>query len=621
MGQERRGVALASVLLMAIILMMMVMALYKSVGGQLFLSKNRHDEIVALNCAETGVARTLTVMELSPAWSTDMDDQTMPTTRGTWTVDFWDGTGTPGPDESVNNISGLTPAPSHLGPIPPNSALIISTGKLGGATRRVEVLVRAGPSSVEYPVLGDGDLRFHGRFKVDGIESLNTNNPLNVEIHSTKTGPGNIISWDPIHPGDKAYVQGKVTSSGSSGDRILFDGNNHPGSFANYDVMAFEQKFGKAAPYIDIQTAVDAQMGSPGSPLPTAGKVVLNGGVHYYHGDQQIAGDLVLQNGAKIFVDGNFKVNGSITGKGAVMVTGNTDLLGDATLDGSNSEYVSLLSKGNVTLRGFDGTAALDAIASLEAADPNTPLGAEASEQWDAIQHAMKEVQTVMAMDGDQWVGDATPQQARFDQARGLLGNDDHWTLPGYGNHVVSDFRAKLPPGPTGDFLRQRLDSLNIYRRVGQDGNFNDIGWTPADITNILHAYNNGTYNDSMGGVVDAVQTKDFGSLSVDDKKVLDSVIQLTDQLDYDRLGTAFFKGMIYSNGSIYASNEVNIVGTVMTSAVPGPTTTIDGIDLNPGDIYLNNNTRITFVKDMFTNGTPNLAGAGVVGIISWLSK
>lgn len=623
MAGKRSGVALASVLLMSVILMVMVMALFKSVGGQLFISKNQFDEIVALNSAEAGVARTMQLLELSPTFNADLIDQSMPSLRGTYTIMFWDGSGVPGPDDSVNNLFGLTPAPSSRGPIPPNSALIICTGKLGSATRRVEALVRGGPSSVEFPVLGAGELRFRGRMKVDGIESLSSSNPLDVEIHSSKTGVGNMVSWDPILATDRAIVQGKVSSSSNTPDRILFDGSNAPGSYPNYDVMDFQRSAPKPAPFIDIESAVAGHSSSPGAVLPSAGTVVLNGGNHYYDTDQSIDGDLVLKNGAKIYVKGNFTVNGSITGKGAVMVTGDTALMGDATLDGSSSDYVSLLSKGNVVLRGFDGTRALDTIAALDPADPTTPQGQETQEMWQGVQDAMKEVQTVMALPRDQWVGDGVPEQTRFDQARGLLGNDDHWSLPGYGNTVVQDLRARLPAGRTGDFLRERLDSLKIYRRVGEDASRNDIGWDATSINNILTAWRNGTYDDSMGGVVDAAQTMDWTTLSSspNDLAVLDQVVQVTNQLDYDRLGTAFFKGLIYSNGSIYAANEVNIVGAAMTSALDAPPSTVDGITLNPGDIYLNNNTRITYVKDMFDNGTPNLAGAGVISMVSWISR
>jgi hypothetical protein len=277
-----------------------------------------------------------------------------------------------------------------------------------------------------------------------------------------------------------------------------------------------------------------------------------------------------------------------------------------------------------VILRGFDGTAALDTLASLDPPNGATPMGQETSELWSGVKFSMQEVQTVMAMPRDQWVGDGTPEQVRFDNARGLLGNDAGWTVPGYNNTVVADLRARLPAGATGDFLRDRLDAVSkLYRNVSADEAGTNIGWSAAGNEAILTAYKNGTYDGTMGGLMDAAQTVDWAIITAnpDYVSVLDQTVQMTNQLDYDRMGTAFFKGMIYSNGAIYAANEVNIVGAAMTSAKSGPNVVIDGITLRPGDIYLNNNTRITYVKDMFQNGTPNLAGAGVIGMYTWLSR
>ncbi|MEW6280549.1 MAG: pilus assembly PilX N-terminal domain-containing protein, partial [Candidatus Eremiobacterota bacterium] len=367
---RRRGLALVSVLLMGAVLLVMVLALYKSVHGELFLSKNQHDQVVALNAAEAGLADAITVMEITPGWALGFTDKPLPGGQGAYSVTFWDGTGTPGELDSINNLGGLAAVASYYGPVPPNSALILSVGKKGGAVRRVGGLVRGGLSEVDTGLQASGLLQMRGNLKVDGFESLETSVPLNVEIHSAKTGAGTMVSWDKLTPTDKALVQGKVSSAGSSADRILFNGSNVAGTTPDYSVLSFDNVPPRSVPPVDIQTAIDAKSGSPGSPLPASGPVTLNGGDHYYNGDQSIQGDLVLQNGAKIYVNGNLSVNGSVSGEGAVLVAGQTDLRGDASVDATDANYVALLSRGSVVLRGFDGTAFLDSLAAGEPADP-----------------------------------------------------------------------------------------------------------------------------------------------------------------------------------------------------------------------------------------------------------
>ncbi len=619
---KRKAFALITVLLMSGVMVMLVMALFASVRGGMLNARTASDQEAALNTAEAGVADAIAQLEMDNAWVLGFNRKATPWGGGEYSVDFYTGTGMPGPDDSVNNLLSDAPRATPLGDIPPHSALLVATGRVRGSQRRVEALVRGGGATVDAPLVAAGRVDFKGGLKVDGIESLETNTPIQVEVHSNKTGAGTMMTWQKLVATDRAVVTGKVTSSGSDPTAIVFNPNVAPDcQVAGFATDAPQ----KPAPSFDVESAVAAKSGSPGPAVPAVGTLVLPTGDYYYAGNTSIDGDLVLQDDARVYVHGDLRVNGTITGKGAVLVTGATDLRGDATVSTRDSDYVALMSRGAVSLRGFDGTAYLASLAAADPPNPATPPGQETSELWDGLQTGVRELNTIIATyPPDQYVGDGVPQQVRFDNARGTIGLAAGYVMPGYADDNAGKLRDRMPAGPTGAFLRDKLDALHkTYRAVWADANGNAVtGWSPADCQAVIDKWLAGTLTDADGGVWDAVTTLAYDPSNSSNLSVLNQQLQVTLRTDYDRMGESYFKGLVYSNGAIYAGHEVTIVGALYTDDdhSQGPVV-LDGVPLQPGDVHLGSGTRVTYVRSMFEDGIPSLGAAGALGVVTWISR
>ncbi len=131
-----------------------------------------------------------------------------------------------------------------------------------------------------------------------------------------------------------------------------------------------------------------------------------------------------------------------------------------------------------------------------------------------------------------------------------------------------------------------------------------------------------GTLTDADGGLWDAVTTLPYDPSNSTNLSVLNQQLQVTLRTDYDRMGESYFKGLVYSNGAIYAGHEVTIVGALYTEddKSQGPVV-LDGVPLQPGDVHLGKGTRLTYVKAMFEDGIPSLGAAGALGVVTWISR
>jgi len=99
-------------------------------------------------------------------------------------------------------------------------------------------------------------------------------------------------------------------------------------------------------------------------------------------------------------------------------------------------------------------------------------------------------------------------------------------------------------------------------------------------------------------------------------------MVTQTAQYDYRRVGTAQFKGLIYTEGAFVARNEVNVLGAVIVNGDPShsnlvlPTGTY-----SPGDLAVHVGSNFTYVDDLFRNGNPNLRDSGLLSVNSWLVR
>ena len=93
------------------------------------------------------------------------------------------------------------------------------------------------------------------------------------------------------------------------------------------------------------------------------------------------------------------------------------------------------------------------------------------------------------------------------------------------------------------------------------------------------------------------------------------------DGINYNKLGTSYFQGLVYTNGAVHASNEVDIRGAVVVDNDGTQPPLVVGADtLQPGDLYLLNNSRLTYVEDFFKPSTPT-PGNSNIKVVLWMGR
>ncbi len=141
----------------------------------------RHRDVAALYVAEAGVAYAKAELSRDSAWGPQSLTQTMPNGRGSYTISF--ATASPGPNDSVNNLTGpgVVDGPRGPGTVPPFTADLVVLAELNGRTRRLEVILSnggGGPPDVDVPLLASRGIRLNGNVVVKGIESLADPQPV-----------------------------------------------------------------------------------------------------------------------------------------------------------------------------------------------------------------------------------------------------------------------------------------------------------------------------------------------------------------------------------------------------------------------------------------------------------
>lgn len=101
--------------------------------------------------------------------------------------------------------------------------------------------------------------------------------------------------------------------------------------------------------------------------------------------------------------------------------------------------------------------------------------------------------------------------------------------------------------------------------------------------------------------------------------QLLPEMVRQIDQFNYNRLGAAQFRGLVYARGGVVAVNEVTLLGSLVAAGDPAAGSyTVNGVTIAPGQVHLGNSSRFTYVRDMFENGIGALAELGVLGVKSW---
>lgn len=610
---SRRGVALLLTLVLALVLFSMMKSLAYLGATNSFKSRNHLVRTGALFTIESGFADAMTQFERNIGWTQGFSSKPMTSAPGNYTVVF-NTTGAPYSEfESVNNLESDTPADSAfgVGSVPARSALVVVQAEYQGYSRRAMAIVTGGSSSQVFPgFVASGKIALRGDVEISGVEDLVTGTPAEGNLYSRQTGTGEpLISWEPISPFDRAVVTGEVGVASTDASTIDFGADS-----TAYDVGDFTTSVTNLSnPVPDIAGEVAGHSTAPAASISPIGTTTLPGGDSYYSGDVSVDGDLVL-DGSTLYVNGNLRVNGAIRGDGAVYVAGGTEFKGDARIFANQGDSVALYSKGSVKLSGFDGTEYLN---NAVAGNPDAQMW------WDQAQATIQDMQTLMhGNDLNQLFGDSFnqgPVSRNLELMRWTLcetysqyGQTDTWN--GYEIGVLDKldaFIATQPDSDARDFIRTRFDELQ--RLVSNNGRGrNDNNPPSAGPAEIVANWVNG--DRSYYGILDAAQ-------SHGDAALMTELIALTDRFDYDRLGTSFFRGEIYTNGFVHADNDVHVIGALYAYDDGSQSPEVIGTrNLNPGDLLLDKGTKLTFNHEFLDSGSGGGGGASSVHVETWVS-
>lgn len=555
-----RGFALISTLLFLGILFMMSLSIVVMSRHRVFSGLTQHHKSQALYLAEAGLALSQVALEADLKWPGEPNGK-VDGIPGTYEVHF--GTDRNG---SVNNIGKDTAADSYRGTdtVPKNTALLIVTANVSGQTYTLEALVD-GKGSTGYmtdAILASGRIRAKGDLKVDGIAALNDAKEVDGSMQSNDKGGSDTVVWE---GGGSADITGNVGTGGA------LSGINMPG--ANIKA-GLEANAPANIPHTDIEKEVMDNSAHPSPVIVPLGTSTINGG-KYSAKDLDVQGDLVLSDGATLYIDGSLKVNGSIRGKGTIYVTGETVFRGDSQVTTNPDFSVALYSKGDVSLRGFDGTAFLSSLgATAELQIAETALALLGKEIGSIKSNASNEFWTALEALGEH--------------------NGNSPFGPNTGNSLgkLASKVATLPDSETQAFMFDRLTHLEeMFTSPDRFVN--------TSIENAETKAKLGFEAGETRGIIDAFANTG----SVEDKN---SAINAVRQSSFDKIGSSYFLGAIYTQGRFVAENEVTIVGALMADApTGGPEEYVelsDGskIKMRPGDIYLGNRTSVTYVEEMF---------------------
>lgn len=365
MRSSARGAALLSVLALTVILLMMVAVLVKRGETGLYRSSRYRDGLQATQAARGGSNHLIALLTAQGNYST-AQNVSLGNSRYSFTFD------TTQEFFSVNNLNNAAPSSqlSALGrTVGPYSADLLVVGQCGTQRKVAHLLVQRGLSS-SGSVNAVGRVNLLGSVEVSGIKSV----------------------LPPAGQADPEPAAGGIVSkhrSASAGDpSIAWDGT---GTFtltplsrleaapilsggvpvsANLEALFPDSIIRSASadtiPQLDVTGLVTAGQTNP--PLPGVGGV-RSGYVYvptdYSHGgDLTVNGNLELIGGGSLYVDGDLEVNGSVSGTGALYVSGNITVRGgDAVVSTSEPGGTALLAGGNVTLEGLDASGYLDTLA------------------------------------------------------------------------------------------------------------------------------------------------------------------------------------------------------------------------------------------------------------------
>jgi hypothetical protein len=550
-----RGIALISCLLLMTILLMMVGASTTRFFGERSLAIGSQSWLAAHYAAQAGLSVALSELSQNPAWAGNVSATL--SQGASYRIAF-------GPGASVNNLANDSPTdgPRGTGSVRARSVYLVIEGQHGLHQRRLEAVVVKGlPGMISRSAIrASGNITLAGSVTVNGVLSVSNASTIPADLISNSgANEAGLVRW---LGGGAANIDGAVRTVSNATGAIDFSGGNisqglRPGSPS------------QELPKPNIPSLVTSHSGD--APLSLSpGTTNLSAGNHFQSGPVNYVGDLVL-NDSNLYIDGPLNISGSVRGTGTLVVSGKTSIYGDALVQSKEGQQVSLLSQGSVTLKGYNGSQKLRSLNITAATQLENTLG--------LVEAALK------------------------------AGNPSPFYNGGPNDNLAADVRASVntlraalasePSSPEKDFLTKRLDLLTT---PSNGGLFDwplggDSGPGPRPQDPIL----DGFVSDGKprAGLYDAFHDRLPQRPGAQQLAIMNQFLQLVQGLNFQSPGSAAFVGQVYSNGSIYTENDLTVVGSLQAvdNGSQSPSIAFGSTTVRPGELYLNNSTRVTYVE------------------------
>lgn len=306
LSRKKRALALITVLMVSMVLLMIVLTGVQLTGRNLFTIGRSHDRNLALYAAESGVYKTLAEIETLDHYPTDGLR----------------------PRVQLSNDSAYQVSTTRVGDV----ITLRSQGFAPRATRTLEVSVTLSPDSyygvVTQGPIGAGDDTFINAVlstlnPKPGPGNIHTNNASSAAIFAEKTSP-----TDP----QRLSVTGEASSVGQISATITGKAQT-AAPFVNPQTVNRSDLLGTAV-YTDIPS------------IPSDG--IIRG--HKRISEVDLERPLVIEEGAVLHVTGDLALARGVTGRGTLVVDGESLVRGSETIDTNNGRGVLLYAGGGIAV-------------------------------------------------------------------------------------------------------------------------------------------------------------------------------------------------------------------------------------------------------------------------------
>lgn len=328
---HRRGMAMLNVLLVTTLIFLFSFAILNLALFHYQAARRQESSLKALEAAQSGLSETVRRLSLDPGFSQPLSGDIG---GGHYEVNF------------TNNLAGFLPQTGQSNrPVPPHTAHLMSVGtSAGGGHRTIEAIVHL--EALPFPVQSTGAITGHS-LTVAGASTAA------LFIANQEKLPGSIYTGADLTLDGVSAVTGDIRTVGSANlaPTVLVSGQTEQGAspleVPDLNISDFDNGSTPGVKYFaggDYSLLNPFGDGIDGHRLQ--GLIYIDGHVH-------LTGPVLLDS-AYIYVanGGNLTVDGLMTGKGSIFVTGETLMQSGAVIN--NDDQIAIFSQGDLHIKNLD---------------------------------------------------------------------------------------------------------------------------------------------------------------------------------------------------------------------------------------------------------------------------